>query len=199
MAVLLYMPSAFDRYKREGEIIGRMVIEYGEMEWDFCLLVATIIGDLDPALKAMYRSRGETQRIDVGDALARHRLSAGKLRTIYEETVAHMRICLKIRNQYAHTNWVETASDGLAFLNIEEIAKSDAKADTANLQLYGLTIEILEDQQRFFVGVFQNLRYLNMEVQTAMGHAQMTGFHYVAPLVRPRFAQPIRPRVEDNS
>lgn len=192
MAVLLHLPSAFDHYKREGEIIGRIVIEYGEMEWDFCLLVAAIIDDLDPALKAMYRSRGETQRIDVGDALARNRLSPGKLRTIYEETVAHMRVCLKIRNQYAHTNWVETASDGLAFLNIEEVAKSDAKADTANLDLYGLNMGILEDQQRFFVGVFQNLRYLNMEVQTLRGTLQMTGFHYVTPLKRPLFAEPIQ-------
>jgi len=191
MAVLLYLPSAFDRYKREGEIIGRMVIEYGEMEWDFCLLVAAIIDDFDPALKAMYRSRGGNQRINVGDALARNRLSIGKMRTIYEETVAHMRVCLKIRNQYAHTNWVETASDGLAFLNIEEIADSDAKADTANLQLYGLNMAILEDQQRFFVGVFQNLRYLNMEVQSLKGNREMAGFHYVAPLARPQLAKPI--------
>ena len=191
MAVLLHLPSAFDRYKREGEIIGRMVIEYGEMEWDFCLLVAAIIGDLDSALKAMYRSRGETQRIDVGDALARNRLPLGRLRTIYEQTVAHMRICLKIRNQYAHTNWVETASDGLAFLNIEEIAGSDAKADTANLQLYGISMEILEDQQRFFVGVLQNLRYLNLEVQNSRGVSKLTGFHYISPLARPQLAERI--------
>jgi len=183
------MPTAFDRFKREGEIIGRLVIEYGEMEWDFCLLVSAIIGDLDPALKAMYRTRGETQRIDVGDALARSRLPAGRIRTLYEETVSHMRTCLKLRNQYAHTNWIDDPTDGLTFVKIEDIAQSHAKADTANLQRYRLTAEIVEDQQRFFVDVFQNMRYLNLEIRSLDGSQPSSGFHYVSPMRLPMEAK----------
>jgi hypothetical protein len=188
MAVILYIPSAFDDFKREGEVIGRMVIEYGEMEWDLCLLVGHVTGDANAAIKTMYRSRGETQRIDIADALARNRLSLGRVRTIYEETVAHMRVCLKIRNQYAHTNWVNSPSNGLCFVNIEEIAKSDAVADTSNLQLYKLDLDTIVDQQRFFYNVMQNMRYLNMEIQHLNGSAEHRGFHYVTNIQRPREA-----------
>jgi hypothetical protein len=186
---MLYMPSAFDRFKREGEIIGRMVIEYGELEWDLCLLVGHVIGDFDVALKTMYRSRGETQRIDVADALARNRLAIGRVRTIYEETVAHMRCCLKIRNQYAHTNWVDTVSDGLCFINIEEVAKTNDVVELSSLQQYQLNLKIIEDQQRFFVQVMQNMRYLNMEIQYLNGTSQVQGFHYVKGVKRPMQAK----------
>jgi hypothetical protein len=73
VAVKLYMPLPFDRFRREGDIIGRMILEYGDLEWSLCLLVSHVIGDLDIALKALYRSRGETQRIDIADALIRNR------------------------------------------------------------------------------------------------------------------------------
>lgn len=191
MAVVLYMPSAFDRFKREGEIIGRMVIEYGELEWDLCLLVGHITRDFNVALKAMYRSRGETQRIDIADAIARNRLEPVRVRTIYEQTIAHMRICLKIRNQYAHTNWVETASDGLCFVNIEEIAKANDVADTSSLKLYQLDLNIIEDQQRFFFQVMQNMRYLCMEVQYINGSTDVQGFHYVKAIKKPMQAKPL--------
>lgn len=189
MAVLLYMPSAFDRFKREGEIIGRMVIEYGELEWDLCLLVGHIIQDFDVALKAMYRSRGETQRIDVADALARNRLTVGRVKTIYEETIAHMRCCLKIRNQYAHTNWVDTVSEGLCFVNIEEVAKANDVIELADMPQYQLDLAIIEDQQRFFVQVMQNMRYLNMEIQYLNGTTQAQGFRYVQGVQRPMQAK----------
>jgi hypothetical protein len=193
LAVVLYMPSAFDRFKREGEIIGRMVIEYGELEWDLCLLAGHITGDFNVALKAMYRSRGETQRIDIADALARNRLEPGsRVRTIYEQTIAHMRICLKIRNQYAHTNWVETASDGLCFVNIEEIAKANDVADTSSLQRYKLDLQTIEDQQRFFAQVMQNMQYLCMEVQYLNGSIDVQGFHYESEIRRPMEAKPLR-------
>lgn len=102
--MILYQPSAFDKHRSKGEIIGRIVIEYGELEFDLCRLTGALINDTDTAVKAVYRMRGETQRINVSDALIRGKLPIGRTRTIYEETVARLRQCLTIRNQYAHTN-----------------------------------------------------------------------------------------------
>jgi hypothetical protein len=191
LAVTLYMPSALDRFKREAEIIGRLVIEYGEMEWDLCLLVSHIIQNLDTALKAMYRSRGETQRIDVADSLARNRLEPGRIRDIYEQTIAQMRTCLKIRNQYAHTNWVQKASGELCFVNIEELAKGNNLVELSDMKLYMLDMNIIEDQARYFRQVMQNMRYLNMEIQHMNGTSTLTGFHYVRGIKPPKFAQPL--------
>ena len=69
MAVKLYMPSAFDHFRYEGNIIGRLVVEYGELEWSLCLIVNHVLDDFDLAVKTLYRTRGEGQRIDLADAL----------------------------------------------------------------------------------------------------------------------------------
>ena len=53
MSVKLYMPLPFDRFKQEGDMIGRMVVEYGDLEWDLCLLVSHVMQDLDIAVKTL--------------------------------------------------------------------------------------------------------------------------------------------------
>jgi hypothetical protein len=187
MAVKLYMPLPFDRFKQEGDIIGRMILEYGDLEWSLCLLVSHVIEDLDIALKTLYRSRGETQRIDIADALIRNRIKS-EVKQTYETTLAHMRICLMIRNRYAHANWLHAGSDKLCYIDIEELAKSNQPVDMGNMQLYHLDMETVRDQARFFNEVMQNLQYLCMEIQYLMGTSTTTGFHYVANIARPKMA-----------
>ena len=191
MAVILNLPSAFDRFRREGEIIGRLVIEYGELEWDLCLLVSTVIGDQDAAVKALYRVRGETSRIDIGDALVRNKLPTGVDAAIYSDTIAGMRKCLSIRNKYAHANWTNTTAPDLVFLDIERLAKSDDRIDLSNIRPSKLSLVILEDQQRYFTQVMQNLRYLNMECRSLLGENLQNGYHYVMTLVAPEVAAPL--------
>jgi hypothetical protein len=58
-----------NKLRQEREIIGRLLVEYGEMELDLCNCVAMGIDDLDMALKAMFRARGETLRIDISEAI----------------------------------------------------------------------------------------------------------------------------------
>jgi hypothetical protein len=168
MAVILHMPSAFDYYRREGDIVGRLVVEYGELEWDLCLLVGVAIDDLDAAIKVMYRARGEAQRIALGDALARKHMPES-LQQIYSMTIARLRDCTKIRNRYAHTHFTTTADDRLAFMDIEALASESGVSDTARLPLFALTTELIEDEARMFTQVAQNLRYLNWDVQAAKG------------------------------
>lgn len=188
LAVKLYMPLPFDRFREEGEIIGRMVIEYGDLEWDLCLLVSHVIEDFDIAVKALYRSRGETQRMDIADALARNRIGDQKIKQTYETTIAHMRVCLTLRNRYAHANWLHAGSDKLCYIDIEELAKSNKPVDMQSMQLYHLDLETIKDQARFFNEVMQNIRYLNMEIQHAKGTSSVTGFHYIPNILRPKMA-----------
>lgn len=61
----------------------------------------------------------------------------------------------------------------------------------SNLKMYQLSLEVIEDQQRFFVQVMQNMRYLNMEIQFLSGSSQVQGFHYVKRIKRPQEAKPI--------
>lgn len=188
MAIKLYMPMPFDHFKQEGDLIGRMILEYGELEWLLCLMAGHVLGDLDTAIKALYRSRGELQRMEIADALIRQRIKDSQLRQTYEETFAHMAVCKKLRNQYAHTNWLHAGSDKLCYMAIEEMAKSSEPVEMDQITLYHLDLSTVMDQARFFNEVMQNMTYLNMEIQHAMGHSAMTGFHDVPNIIRPKRA-----------
>ncbi|OHC96731.1 MAG: hypothetical protein A3H25_10710 [Sphingomonadales bacterium RIFCSPLOWO2_12_FULL_63_15] len=188
MAVKIYMPLPFDRFKEEGELIGRMILEYGELEWMLCLIAGHVLTDLDTAIKALYRSRGELQRMEVADALIRQRIEDNKLKQIYEQTFAHMKVCKSIRNQYAHTNWVHAGSDKLCYVGIEEMAASHEPIKMHNMPLYHLDIDTVIDQARFFNQVMQNMSYLTMEMQHVLGLSTTTGFHYVPNIRRPKQA-----------
>lgn len=184
MAIKLYVPMPFNHFRYESDIIGRMVIEYGELEWVLCLLVRHVTGDMDVAVKSLYRARGESQRLDIADALIRNRINPA-IKQIYEETLSHVRACLTIRNRYAHSNWIRAGSDKLAYIDIEELAKRNDPVDFDHLTHYHLTKELVEDQARFFNDVMQNMTYLNMEIQYLNGDTTITGFHYVTNIKRP--------------
>ena len=188
MAVKLYMPMPFDHFKQEGDLIGRMILEYGELEWMLCLLAGHVLDDLDTAIKALYRARGELQRMDIADALIRQRIDDEKLRHTYEQTFAHMAACKKLRNQYAHTNWIHAGSNKLCYVAIEEVAKANERIEMDRMTLYHLDLITVKDQARFFNEVMQNMTYLNMEVQHALGKSSVTGFHYVPNIIRPKAA-----------
>lgn len=81
------------------------------------------IDNLDMAVKALFRARGESQRIKIADALGRQAYRKLKLETLFEGTISGMHYCLKIRNQYAHCNWHDDNTGCLSFLNMEQIAK----------------------------------------------------------------------------
>jgi len=168
-------------------MIGRMVIEYGDLEWDLCLLVSHVMQDIDIAVKTLYRSRDEALRIDMADGLIRHRINP-KVKQMYETTLAHMRVCLALRSRYAHANWVDAAPDKLCFIDTSELANDSNPIDPNNLPLYHLDMRIIKDQARFFKEIMQNMRYLNMEVQYLLGLADLTGFHYVRNILRPKMA-----------
>ncbi|WP_394648155.1 hypothetical protein [uncultured Sphingomonas sp.] len=184
MAVILHMPTAFDRFKREGDLIGRLVVEYGELEWDLCLLAGMATGDSDAAIKVMYRARGEAQRIALGDALVRKHIPS-RFNQIYSMTIASLKRCTAIRNRYAHTHFTTTADGELAFVDIEALAREHGEADTARLPLFGITPELVDDESRLFHQVAQNLRYLNWEVQAAKGISHGVTTHLIDPIKPP--------------
>ena len=62
------MPAS-QTYRQDREIIGRLLIGYGEMQFDLCKCIAMGLNDLDMAFKTMFSVRGETSRIDLAEAM----------------------------------------------------------------------------------------------------------------------------------
>jgi hypothetical protein len=146
----MVMP-AFQRFPDEAAIIGRLLAGYAELEIDLLHCVSQVREDFDATLKAMFRIRSETSRINIADALGRqlyHRLG---LRSDFEIAVSAMRYCLKIRNQYAHCNWYDDRSGRLAFVNVEEIAKENQFiSGFDSLTRRYVDVPTLQEQERYF-------------------------------------------------
>jgi hypothetical protein len=183
MAITI-MP-AFARWSKEGEIIGRLVVGYGEIEFDLALCVRQMLDDMDVAMKVLFRTRGETQRIDIADALVRSKLAPGKFRTLYEETISHVRHCLRIRNQFAHCHWIDRPN-GLHFCDLEEIAKEHAEIlDFGGLTHLPIDVPTLQQHEAFFCGVQASVHYLNMETQKQAGRISTHTVPSPPKLVKP--------------
>jgi hypothetical protein len=194
MSLRLNMPGAFAQFPEEGAIIGRLIVGYGQLEWDLCLLVGAALNDWDTAVKAMFRSRGESQRLSLADALARQRIPAGKVRSVYEATISDLRLCLKLRNQYAHTQWSVVAGRILAFINIEDVAGTNDSVNVGHAPLNLINLGMLQDQERFFAEVSHNLEALNWATQASHNQRLSDLPEFIVPVRRPEQAQVSRSR-----
>jgi hypothetical protein len=159
----------FLRHQDEASIIGRLLAGYGELEMDLALTVGHIIGDMTTAFKVMFRTRGESQRIELADALGRLKQPEGRERTMFEEAIAGMKFCVQIRNQYAHCHWIDDPSYGLMFTNMEEQATKHTPWIQMRLKRYVAELSLLKQQEAFFIYVEQCLQYLNMQAQVRAG------------------------------
>lgn len=147
MAIL----RAFEDFPNEAALIGRMLAGYADLEIDLMHCAKAVRGDLDLALKAMFRGRGNKQRIDVADAISRQPYVDLNLGTEFDAAIAAVRLCLRIRNLYAHCTWWNDNSGQLAFANLEELAKEKVVvADLHALTVNHVTVLHLQSQFDYF-------------------------------------------------
>lgn len=183
--------EAFDQFPEEGVLIGSLIVTYGQIEWDLCLMVGAVLNDRDTALKAMYRTRSASTRLDVADALVRQPIANDQLRRIFERTIAELKLCSKIRNTYAHTQWVTLAGRVLGFINLEDVAKSNVPDCLTEAKPYALTLTTLRDQVRFFGEVRHNIVALNWAHQALRGEGIPNPPAFVENVQRPEQAKHI--------
>ena len=161
---------SFQEYPNEVDLIGRMLMGYANLEIDLMNCVKVVRDDLDTVLKAMFRSRGESQRIDVADAFGRQYYHGLGIGTQFEMAVGAVRFCLKIRNQYSHCNWWNDNSGQLAFANLEEIAKQNTLVtDLRGLTTNYVNVNLLEEQLSYFEYTDSLLIWVIQEGNSLMG------------------------------
>jgi hypothetical protein len=178
--------SPFLKFPDEAAIIGRLSAGYTTLEVGLMHCVQVVRNDFDAVLKAMFRVRGEASRIDIADALGRQFYEDRELGTEFAMAIGAVQHCRKIRNQYAHCVWYDDRSGKLAFVNVEEIAKDNARL----LNLLGLTVRyvdvpILQAQEEYFVYADELLSWTNQEGRLRDRKAKLN------PLIKPnQIAQP---------
>ncbi len=192
MAVIRPIMPAFIHCPNEAAIIGRLLAGYGDLEFSLCHLVRWVIGDQDSAFKALFRTRGETQRIDIADALMRQRVIDAGHETAYGMTISNMRFCLKIRNQFAHCHWLVQPELELHFIDMEEQAGrgNNQILDLAALTQFRIAVPTLQEQEEFFRLTDEGLGYLIYEFQILAGILTKNLFEAPKPLSRPPLHTP---------
>lgn len=160
----------FQKFSAEGALIGRLLAGYGSLENALTSCVAMGRDDLDMVVKAMFRPRGETQRIDIADAIGRGSYRDLGFENLFSEAIADMRYCLKIRNQFAHCHWHDDMTGRLCFIDMQEIAIPHAViTNLLSLTFHYVTTPMLEEQEAYFVYVADCLLFLNYDGRRKRG------------------------------
>lgn len=142
---------AFQDFPDEAALVGRMLAGYADLEIDLMNCAKAVHGELDLALKTMFRGRGNTQRINIADALARQPYTDLDLGGEFERAIGAVRFCLRVRNQYAHCTWWDDNTGQLAFANLEELAKQDTVVQSLHgLTVHHVTVPHLQAQFAYF-------------------------------------------------
>jgi hypothetical protein len=157
---------AFWRYPKEGQIIGRMVAGYADLEFELSICVGTVLGDQDRAIRTIFRVRGEDQRIQTADALMRSAFEDAGLREPYCDMIADLGWCKATRNRYAHCHWYDTTEEGLCFIDLEAWAKKNVPL---KFKKYRLNLPLLEQQEAYFRYVQRSMWHLVQEKERASG------------------------------
>jgi hypothetical protein len=186
MAIL----RSFDRFQGEAALVGKMLAGYADLEIDLMHCVNAVRNDLNAVLKAMFRSRGESQRIEVADALGRERFGGVGLQPEFELAISSMHHCRKIRNQYAHCVWWDDNTPQLAFGAVEEIASRNVVVQLADLQPDHVTIPFLQTQLAYFNFTDDLLVWLIQVSRQAQGLQYHQGIQRPAPLAQPPLLMP---------
>ena len=168
----------------EAALVGKILVSYGELEFDLCQCIKSALNDLDVAVKVLYRTRGETQRVLIADALGRPIYTNHRLETEFSEAIGAMRHCLKIRNQYAHCNWNHDEG-GLSFIAFEDIAAENAHVSQGRLTKYRLDKTLLENQESYFSSTREALWFLDWELQLRAGRISSHAFPRPQRVPRP--------------
>lgn len=161
---------AFDRFPDEAALIGKILAGYADLELSLLHCVHNVRDDFDGVMKAMYRARGEANRIRIADGLGRSKYDALGMIAEYEAAIAAMKHCTSIRNQYAHCAWHDDNTGQLAFVNIEELAQENAVvADLTGLTMRHVNVELLTRQLAYFRYTENLLVWANFEGRTRAG------------------------------
>jgi len=159
----------FADYPVEREIIGRLLIAYGELEWALaeCLRVS-MNSKMNEAIRILFRVRGEGPRIEVADAIARPAYIKIGLEGQWGNAIGAARVCKNIRNQYAHCHW-RVLDDGLLrFINLDVEAETAAGAPLM-ADAIPLKLPLLQRQEDYFKYALDWLYYLGEEYKFREG------------------------------
>jgi hypothetical protein len=121
--------SEFDDFTRERDLIGQMLLAYGEMEFVLLGMIGDALSiDHPTAARILFRVNGEYARIQVADAILRPVLAKFKLKDKWIAAYSATKHCKNLRNQYAHCHW-QLWNGKLYFMDLDEEVRNAGDGD----------------------------------------------------------------------
>ena len=169
-----------------AQLVGQLLAGYPDLEIGLLICVIRVRDDFDVGLKAMFRMRGETDRILVGDGLARGKYESLGLGTEFAMTVGAMQHCRKIRNQYAHCQWHTHNAPVITFTALEEMAmRNETFTNFLSLPQFKIDVPLLQEQRRYFDYTDSSFRWLHEETYLRLGKTSRNPFQKPVQLKQP--------------
>jgi hypothetical protein len=181
----LQLMPALHRFPDEAARIGRIIAAFGELEFILALCLGEALDDRDTALRAMFRLASGRARVDTLDALLRPAYEKVGLKSKYEEVLAAVKYCQKIRNQYAHCHYADDRRSGLFFTNLQDAAE---KAESFEYQWRHVDVPLLDQQEHYFLYAQMSLQFLFDEFRVKSGQ---TGVPHASPWPTKREPPPL--------
>jgi hypothetical protein len=173
--------TQFHGFTVEGEIVGRLLTGYANLEVGLLNCVQVVLDDLDVPLKAMFKARGESRRIREAVKLGQHPYSILGLGGDFQRAIAAMRYCLLIRNQYSHWVWWNDYSGKIAFANLEDVPLRKSRVtDLRRLKPHHVDATLLTLQEAYFAYTHQCLIWVNYEGRRLAGKLALN------PTIKPK-------------
>jgi hypothetical protein len=172
------------------QIIGRLLVEYGDLEVDLMNCVQVARGyDMNNTLKSMFRARGESKRIKIAADLGGPAYADLGLGAEFTTAIDTFDYCRQIRNKYSHSYWHDPdMGKALCYVSLEELADDDKPVnDLTNLIFYYLDEPLLLKQEAYFKYVRDLIRYINYEGQTRSRKMRSNPFTLPKEIEKPPF------------
>jgi hypothetical protein len=164
---------AFHRWPNETSSISRIIAAFGELEFILTLCVGEVLGDRDTGLRTIFRLGSDRARIETADALIRNVYKTHGLEPQYAETIATIRHCRNIRNQYAHCHYGDHVTAGLFLTNLQDAAD---KSESFDYLWRHVDLPLLAKQEAYFFYAIRCLQFLEGEIRVKLGRTGVPSF-----------------------
>jgi hypothetical protein len=140
-------------------------------------------------LRALYRITGTTARIEAADALTREIHIEARMGPAFGDAIGALRICMNIRNQYAHCTWATGHKGRHGGLYFADLSLSAEASGGWVHHWRHVNVKLLKEQEAYFE--YTKALLLHIETgTTGRRNAKQPVFPKPPALTRPRMHNP---------
>jgi hypothetical protein len=191
--MLIFPP--FHHWPDEGAIVGRLLVDYGELEIELALSMGYAISDKGKGMRDFFKTRTAKARIDLAEEQASPWMRLTGVGDEFAEAIAAMRVCKDIRNGFAHCYWISEkyipeCPAGLFFVDVEAWAKSPTPI---GFQWQHAGLPRLQELEAYFKYTHECLQHVLAAISTQRGQPFMGKCPMPSKRPAPALSCPVSP------